>query len=559
MRWILIATFTACIGACSSLSVQQQSTEEGSSLSSHTGPGSQGLEEKSQSGNWLKPVVGTIVGISVLGGIIIGVSRLLPFNSSTVEEDPNTPNTPKPPPKPTTSPLLEAIKEDKPNRNDILTAQAVDLDNVQDQDGNTALHLACQKGDISLVQELLKRPDLDPNILNEEGESPLFIATKNITNPQLIETLLNNERVDPNLKKTNSNRDTPFQRIIEHNHTDLAKAFLNNPRFVYTTESAYIPLYGALLVGNYDLAKTILDHTAQREEDPKAGTPHNIISPEDAYIVPSIYVRHYRSMNNPENRQYNSSSPSYVAVAKGDQTLFDFLIAHGLFENRPITAQSRHEIVLGSPLRLAIVKGYKKMANAIIALEPAQAYLADMASETQGQVPNESVRELESKGSTTLQLAVSKGYGKVVKAIFDALTVDQMTRAVHLLNSKKESLMYTALLSSLPEDIFGVVLNKCQQAGDSFYVALLPKPTILVDAIQQSDLAPSLLKARMEAFLDTFQVTKISANYALKALLTAKDSQNKTAKELAKDKIINSGDSWDAIYQRLDAAEKSVQ
>jgi len=56
--------------------------------------------------------------------------------------------------------------------------------NLQDWDGDTALHYACREGDIEMV-ELLLRHGADPDIENNEGETPLAVAIAEGYNPRL--------------------------------------------------------------------------------------------------------------------------------------------------------------------------------------------------------------------------------------------------------------------------------------------------------------------------------------------------------------------------------------
>ncbi|GMT05241.1 hypothetical protein PENTCL1PPCAC_27415, partial [Pristionchus entomophagus] len=58
-----------------------------------------------------------------------------------------------------------------------LISFGVDL-NVQDMDGNTALHCACANGQIALVSRLLE-VGADPSIDNEDDMTPLHVAAKN--------------------------------------------------------------------------------------------------------------------------------------------------------------------------------------------------------------------------------------------------------------------------------------------------------------------------------------------------------------------------------------------
>lgn len=52
---------------------------------------------------------------------------------------------------------------------------AIDI-NARDRDGNTPLHLAAQLGRLSVVRELLDRPDINDTIANYNGQSPLNLA-----------------------------------------------------------------------------------------------------------------------------------------------------------------------------------------------------------------------------------------------------------------------------------------------------------------------------------------------------------------------------------------------
>ncbi|XP_048551904.1 ankyrin-3-like [Triticum urartu] len=52
--------------------------------------------------------------------------------------------------------------------------------NMQDNDGNTALHLAVQSGNLRMLCSLLNNGDVHLNLTNDEGETPLDIARRNL-------------------------------------------------------------------------------------------------------------------------------------------------------------------------------------------------------------------------------------------------------------------------------------------------------------------------------------------------------------------------------------------
>ncbi len=79
--------------------------------------------------------------------------------------------------------LIRAVLDGDKRRVEELLSRGYDP-NLQDADGETALHYACREGDIEMV-ELLLRHGADPDIENNEGETPLAIAIAEGYNPRL--------------------------------------------------------------------------------------------------------------------------------------------------------------------------------------------------------------------------------------------------------------------------------------------------------------------------------------------------------------------------------------
>jgi len=74
--------------------------------------------------------------------------------------------------------------------------------------GNTALTCAIAKAHADVVQELLRHPEIDVNLSNSKGQTPLHIATLHA--PQLLPVLLGQPSIDP--AKEDANGDTPWHR-----------------------------------------------------------------------------------------------------------------------------------------------------------------------------------------------------------------------------------------------------------------------------------------------------------------------------------------------------------
>jgi ankyrin repeat protein len=71
--------------------------------------------------------------------------------------------------------------------------------NIQDVNGNTSLHYACQNEKIEVVKLLLSRPDIDINTINTQRETSLFMACNYSNNSELVKLLLDYPNIDVNL------------------------------------------------------------------------------------------------------------------------------------------------------------------------------------------------------------------------------------------------------------------------------------------------------------------------------------------------------------------------
>ena len=98
--------------------------------------------------------------------------------------------------------------------------------NYQDEKGNTALHYACDEGNLKIV-EILLNANCDTNIINNEKETPLHLASKRgyfDISKKLIENgaLLNTYNLENN---------SPIHYVCMNNHVELLIYFLTkNPK-----------------------------------------------------------------------------------------------------------------------------------------------------------------------------------------------------------------------------------------------------------------------------------------------------------------------------------------
>ena len=79
--------------------------------------------------------------------------------------------------------------------------------NVQNSDGNTVLHLACERNDYSMVKQLISHPKCDINILNNNNKNPLLLVTRSkqsLTN-EIVELLVKTNKCDVNIRDIDGN------------------------------------------------------------------------------------------------------------------------------------------------------------------------------------------------------------------------------------------------------------------------------------------------------------------------------------------------------------------
>jgi ankyrin repeat protein len=60
----------------------------------------------------------------------------------------------------------------------ILTSQQVSM--ITDKSGNTVLHLLAQAGEADLIKPLLSKDNLNPDLRNMNGQTPLFYAVSTV-------------------------------------------------------------------------------------------------------------------------------------------------------------------------------------------------------------------------------------------------------------------------------------------------------------------------------------------------------------------------------------------
>ena len=107
--------------------------------------------------------------------------------------------------------------------------------NVQNNEGNTVLHLAIKQDNIRVVKILLGSPTVDVNIPNHENDTPLELSGDEATG-EIFRLLLKRPDLEVQLKPIYI-----FENAFIGGHEDIVNTLLQHPRFdinhVYTNKT----------------------------------------------------------------------------------------------------------------------------------------------------------------------------------------------------------------------------------------------------------------------------------------------------------------------------------
>ena len=143
--------------------------------------------------------------------------------------------------------------------------------NVQDENGNSPLHLAVMQGHIEITKILLKH-NASFNLENKEGKTPsqiqdekgnslLHVAVEN-NHESVVEYLLEN---NANVNLSNHHNSAPLHISSEHGYVRITELLLSNgAKTDLRDNDGDTPLLGCALGGNVQIAKILL------QKDPSA-------------------------------------------------------------------------------------------------------------------------------------------------------------------------------------------------------------------------------------------------------------------------------------------------
>ena len=127
---------------------------------------------------------------------------------------------------------------------------------------------ATQKNDVQVVSNLLSR-GFDPNTVNLEGESALFLAWK-FDSLKVLEILIKHPKTNLNIQ--NSHAETILMLVCLKGNLNLTQQLIDRKADI--NQPGWTPLHYAATGGHAQIAKLLLDESAYIDaESPNGSTP----------------------------------------------------------------------------------------------------------------------------------------------------------------------------------------------------------------------------------------------------------------------------------------------
>ncbi|XP_027024276.2 85/88 kDa calcium-independent phospholipase A2 isoform X2 [Tachysurus fulvidraco] len=145
--------------------------------------------------------------------------------------------------------------------------------NVRDSQGQTPLHLACERGEVSCVRELLEECQARTDIRDKNGDTPMHCAAKQ-DSAVIVEVLCS--QLCPGVNELNLVGETPLHVACRLGKTETARALMGGGAQTNIVGGSGYPIHTAMKYSSRGCAEVILadDLSQLQAEDPVyGGTP----------------------------------------------------------------------------------------------------------------------------------------------------------------------------------------------------------------------------------------------------------------------------------------------
>ena len=199
--------------------------------------------------------------------------------------------------------------------------------NCKDENYETPLGYAAERGHKSVVEVLLSHPRTDPNCATYSGEvTPLSSAAKN-GHEEIVQLLLAHPDIDPNSK--DCDRRVPLSYAAAEGHKKTVQLLLAYPNIDPESEDYFgrAPLHWAALTGHKEVVQLLLAHPNVDPDsgDEWASTPL-FYATKDGHleIIKLLLAQPDVSVN---RQSFRHQTPLHEAAGKGHSEVVKLLLA----------------------------------------------------------------------------------------------------------------------------------------------------------------------------------------------------------------------------------------
>ena len=284
--------------------------------------------------------------------------------------------------------------------------------NVADADGNTALMLACAKGQLEIAKILLNNKRIDVGMTNGNKDTALLLAAQNGHVDIVNELIINGAGINA----TNSQNCTPLIVAARDGHDKVVEALLKVKNIAINTQSSNgdSALMLAVQNGHTAIVKTLLDNKADINLKNAAGSTALMIA-----------------VSRGDSDIKKDASAKEVANTKDDLTMVEALLAKGADVNAKNSKGKTALMIAASKGNIDIVKALLGK-GADLELKDSENRTALFKACAKGHADivkllidkGADILAKNSEGNNALHAAASNGYTEVVKLLLDSKKID---------------------------------------------------------------------------------------------------------------------------------------
>lgn len=234
----------------------------------------------------------------------------------------NTPN------KKGETPLWAAITSKKYDLINLLIENNTDIN--KGFNGDTPLTYACKKNDTKLLALLLKHPNLNINLTNTFGKTPLYVACLH-GNLDIVKILLQN---NANINYKNKTGESPLWAACKYGYSNIVDLLIQNNVDVNTTNNnGDSPLWAAIISKNISIVKLLLQNNADVSQKDMCNLDTPLLFACEKQNVPLLKLLiQYKADVNYTNML--GQTPLWIAIIKKDMQIIEILLNNNANVNK---------------------------------------------------------------------------------------------------------------------------------------------------------------------------------------------------------------------------------